>query len=820
MSRSSRRDFLRATGAAVTAAALPPPTTPCEVAPLGESDDLAIPPHRPLFLEGVHAYTDKVSVACGDTIGFHVSSTHAYELQVCRLGLEVDDPASDLVLHSFQQASPAVQPIHPGSYVHIENGLPSDLELEALSLELWVRRWRTRGRQALLAQYDEPDSCGFGLFVNEDGAVGAYLGDGRAYREQSHYDSPPGVLRLTINPLGLKEYPDNSPSVVQANQWQHIVVTCRAGQAELWVDAHHLGTWKVAGAVRAGTAPLRFGAAGRAGRADFLLDADIAMPALYGRFLGSAEIRQRFEQKGRAPAGGQSVLACWRLAEERGSRVADCSGHGRDGRLVNHGTWMIGGPSFQADVPRFGRYDPRSDPDRGHGLRLASDDLYSCRWTPTHVLRIPSSARPGIYAARIRFALDGEHRLYHTLFLVRRSAQAPAPPILFLCSTNTWRAYAATPFSPTWPGLKKSIGNNGFANSPGDPPPPAFCLYRPHHAGQGTYHVGCRMPWPVAGPYTLIGPEAWDNSHLCRAERFTQVWLEREGYDYDVLSDTDLHREPAILDGSKVLFIVGHSEYWSFEAMTAVDRFLRRGGSVVVLSGNTAFWRVSYSEDGSTLECRKADAPGSQVRADRRGEIWHSDDGGRGGMARECGYPAWSLLGLEYMSLLGVGAKGAGPYRVRNPDHFLFRRPIDLGLKNGDTFGGARGTTLPQPIGHEADVRVSTLSRFLVEPAPAGGTSPSTDPPGVTLLAEGIADWRTITQGAPYDYFQRAVPSERCPQVPVAGEMIYWERPSGGRVFHAGSINAGWTLARDPPWSGLLKNVLHHFGVPVEKATT
>ncbi len=43
--------------------------------------------------------------------------------------------------------------------------------------------------------------------------------------------------------------------------------------------------------------------------------------------------------------------------------------------------------------------------------------------------------------------------------------------------------------------------------------------------------------------------------------------------------------------------------------------------------------------------------------------------------------------------------------------------------------------------------------------------------------------------------------------------MIYWERPGGGRVFHAGSINAGSTLAADSKWSGLLQNVLSHFGV-------
>ena len=85
---------------------------------------------------------------------------------------------------------------------------------------------------------------------------------------------------------------------------------------------------------------------------------------------------------------------------------------------------MIGGPSFDADVPRFGGYDPATDKKRGHGLRLASDDLFDCRWKPTHEYRLPENARPGIYAARIRFQQDGEERLYHHVFIVGKSAVA------------------------------------------------------------------------------------------------------------------------------------------------------------------------------------------------------------------------------------------------------------------------------------------------------------------------------------------------------------------------------------------------------------
>jgi hypothetical protein len=245
--------------------------------------------------------------------------------------------------------------------------------------------------------------------------------------------------------------------------------------------------------------------------------------------------------------------------------------------------------------------------------------------------------------------------------------------------------------------------------------------------------------------------------------------------------------------------------------MNAVSRFLDQGGNAVVLSGNTAFWRVSFNADASLIECRKADAPGSQVRDDRRGELWHSHDGRRGGMWRECGFPAWQLFGLEYFSLAGVGTPGIGPYKVCSPDHFLFRQPHDLQLRAGDTFGNPPGRPFPQPIGHESDARISTIAKFLVDPPPDAGTQPTEDPPGMTLLAEGFADPRRVAFA--WDYFQRPVSLTKAPPIPVAAEMIYWERPGGGRVFHAGSINASSTLAADLKWSGLLRNVLSHFGV-------
>jgi hypothetical protein len=813
----NRREFLASAGGALASA----PLVVADRVPGGRGaadspsvTSAPIPPHHAQSVEGVHAYTDRVSVTAGEVIRFPVSSTHPYELEVCRLGPDVDGPSRDQVLYSSGPMPPAVQPIHPGSYLIAEAPLEAGTPLSALTLEVWIRRWRTVGRQAIISQFDAPDHCGFGLFVYEDGSVGLYLGHGGRYVDEGLLRTAAGQLQMEDNPQGLKTVPDNTPSSVRSNRWHHVVARFDGTLDQIWIDGRLVSSRQHQGAVRPGGARLRIGASGREGVSAEFLDADIALPTIYGRALAPAEIEARFTDRGLSRPAGPAILACWPLDEECGERAADTSPQGRHARIINQGTWMIGGPGFDADVARFSDHDPARDRRRGHGLRLASDDLFDCRWKASHEFRLPDDARSGIYAGRIRFRLDGEERLYHTVFIVKKAAGRRRAPTAFVCSTNTWKAYAATPFSPTWKGIKKSIGNNGFANSPGDPP--AFGFYRPHRAGQGTYQMGFRMPWPIVGPYTLMGPEEWDYSHLCRQDRFTQVWLETQGYDHDVLSDTDLHLDPKALDGYRVLFVVGHSEYWSFEAMEAVSRFLDRGGCAIVLSGNTAFWRVSFNADASIVECRKGDAPGAQVRAQRRGEMWHSHDGRRGGMARECGFPAWRLFGLEYFSLVGVGVPGVGPYKVRDAGHFLFRRPRDLKLRDGDPIGGTPGLRLPQPIGHEGDARVSTIAKFLVEVPPDGGAQPGLDPAGITVLADGYADARTVAFA--WDYFQRPIAAGKSPPISVAAEMIYWERPSGGRVFHAGSINAGSTLARDANWAGLLHNVLDHFGVTRARA--
>ncbi len=744
-----RRRFLQQTAAGIAAA------TAAEQSHAATS----IPPHESILVPGVHAYVQR-SLDAGDSADFRVSSDTPFELTVSRAG-------SNEAIATLQERRPSLQPIHPGSYVHVDGGF-AGRRFDALTIETWVRRWSSEDRQGLVTACD--GDSGFGLFVSGGGWIEFLLGE----------------RRVAHVPL-------------QTRRWRHVALVWNGEIAELFADGLFQSSWRQSGTIESGSAPIRLGASGARGMATEFLDGDIAMPAIYDKAITASEVKARYEAQ--ALAGpSTAAIACWPLDEERGTRVRDIVG-GRDGTIVNRGTWMIGGPSFEAtSIPRYGDYDPASDPRRGHGLRFASDDLYDCRWDGTHSVKIPSAAKSGVYTGRFAFRRNGKRLRYDVTFLVRRPPDRPKAPILMLCSTNTWQAYSATPFAVN--SLEPFWETTGQANA--HPRAPAYSCYRNHAKGQPTYAIGMKVPWPVAGPEVVYSKDTRElnYSHLMRAELFAHRWLEESGYEYDVASDHDLHLDPGQLAGRKVVVINGHSEYWSAEAYQAVDNFLRSGGAAIVMSGNTMFWRVSYDKDGTAMECRKYGVDIGGRQGAEIGEIFHSHDGRRGSLMRFCGLPAWKVLGLECVGWWPIDTAHFGAYKAVNPDHFLFRGPEQVGLKEGETFGQGPGESPPRVGGHESDVRPS-LIRAITKQSQGEFAVPG-DPPGIVPLAQAVDRER---RGM--DYFGRWEPLEHG----VFAEMTYWERPQGGKVFHMGCIAGGWALSADPKMQALMRNALHHFGV-------
>jgi hypothetical protein len=750
----------------------------------------ALPAHRAIEIPGLHAYTDRLSVPAGEAIGFHVSSTLPYDFSVRQLGPDVDDAAQDIVLHAEPGQAALLQPIHPGSYIAVADGLPSE-PLHEFSLECWINPWAFGDPQAVMSQCDLPHQPGFALELDAAGAP--------AFRC--------GHATLSGKPLA-------------SRQWVHLAATFLRGRMALYVNGEPVSAGAGPAHGLPAQAPLRIGAAGRHGVADHFLDADLAMPAVHGRYLSAEEVRERWLDGAQRPPHAERLLGCWPLMEQRGDVVADVSPFQHTGRLVNHGTWMVPGPRFDPSrVPRFGNvpsYDPRADDRRGHALRLASDDLMDCRWTQTHRVTLPVDARPGIYVGRFDAVLDGEPIAYELSFIVKRAtARAPAPFVV-LCATNTWLAYSASPFArnlaqaASWPRQGKGLPN-------AHPQAPDYNLYTAHRKGQPTYHLGLRMPRPNASPRALYAPEGSGFSQWVRLERHLHTWLDREGYAYDVVTDLDLDRDPSLLEPYRAVVVNGHSEYWSALAREGLDAYLRRGGSAIVLSGNSMYWRVSFDANGLVMEQRKTntpmsddESPGGRVAAPGgvHGEQYHAHDGGRGGLWRFAGASCSELIGLETAGWGFADAEDFGIYRVKEPEHFLFKGPLPTGLAKGSSFGHGPGGSLPRAVGHEWDLSIRTLRRMTGTP-PADGELPA-DASGIVVLAEGV---RRVPgrMDAYLDFFERPTASLDG----LSAEMIYWERPQGGRVFNAGAVCASWVLHADTAFAALLSNVLAHFGVPV-----
>jgi len=239
-------------------------------------------------------------------------------------------------------------------------------------------------------------------------------------------------------------------------------------------------------------------------------------------------------------------------------------------------------------------------------------------------------------------------------------------------------------------------------------------------------------------------------------------WLEKEGYDYDLYAEAQLHDSTLPLDAYRVLVIAVHPEYWTREMYLRVKQWVfERGGRLVYLGGNGLNCEVTLHADG-TMRC-----------------LTHVNS-----IGGEMGGHSLDNPALEYESrmhrtieseakLLGVvcsssGIMTAAPYRVIDASHWTFQ---GTGLDNGDLFGK---NTLHERIpggasGHETDKRSAS------------------SPANTLLLAKGTN---------PDD---------------GGAEIVSHEQGNGGAVFSVGSITWVPALLVDAHVSRITRNVLDRF---------
>jgi hypothetical protein len=718
-------------------------------------------------VSGLSGYVDPIGVQPGEVLRVHLTAPAAHRISIARLGLnallddagDAADRAEATVLGLLERPSASRHAIYPGSYASVDEALAG----RPAAISGWVRPWRlpsvveTWSWSAVVGEFDFPHRCHWGLGFDASGHPACYIGDGNTHdREWWTFAEASVVDRL--------------------GDWIHLAYSVDGPSVRLYMDGIPI-------AERRNTPPsspsapgcVRIAAAAEGGVTDFFLDGDLSAITLFGRPLRREEVARLAADRGlSAPSalGLDEIEAHWPLRETSGARLADTSGHERHAVLFNGASLGIPGPSASTAIGRRG-YDPKQDRMRGGAVRFACDDLVDCHWPCAAEVRVPVDADSGMYYARV--ALEGSDDALELPFAIVRPTPRRGGSIALLIPTFTWTAYARRPIDDVVvPGLTSSF-------------------YSTHLGGRQFFHLGMRMPLlPRVRPFVHRTHRrgATFHQHLVRPERLAEAWLAREGYPYECITDAELDREPGLLKRFAALMIVGHNEYWSQRMRDGVEAYLDAGGAALNLSGNTLFWRVTYDDERRTLEARKTTDPGETdtwLQPSEWGERWHTD-GQPGGKWSLIGQPTSELLGLETLGWIDGGdPTGFAPFTVRTPDHFLFREPRPVPLEAG----GLLGTR---------SLNGAAVSGYEMDGLPAAvGMAPRHSTAGMTLLAHAQHGQRYVATFA---------------EDPGYGaDMIYWERPSGGRLFNAASIGYTGSLAVDPGIQVLTRNVLHHFGV-------
>jgi N,N-dimethylformamidase len=310
--------------------------------------------------------------------------------------------------------------------------------------------------------------------------------------------------------------------------------------------------------------------------------------------------------------------------------------------------------------------------------------------------------------------------------------------------------------------------------------------YDKHRDGTGVCHVSPLRPHVNVRPSQA---RVWNLFiDLCLID-----WLEAEGFDYDVITDHDLHKDgAALLDGYAAVMTGCHPEYWSAAMLDATEEWLGRGGRFMYLGGNGLYWRISFPDSHpGMIEVRRAEG-GTRAWAEQVGETHHASTGEHGGLWRHSGRAPNLIAGVGFVA---QGFDSASFYRRTAASRDPRASWIFEGVE-GETIGDF-GVALGGAAGMEIDasnVALGTPAHALVVAASEGHTR------SMNYVLEEMNAGFTGPHGQSWPA--------------VRAELVFFETPSGGAVFSTGSISWLGSLGhagRRNPVARLTGNVLRRF---------
>ena len=622
-------------------------------------------------------------------------------------------------------------------------------------------------RQTIMGRWAIEGNLGYGLGIDPDGHVSLWLGDGEAV-DQITTEIPlvPRAwyfIAASYN-ADTKEASLHVINCVQA--WNSRISTVVPFDDDSWIkESLQIGSAKTGDMAGFQLAASTAWNPQRKHFAAFLFNGKIDRSGVYSRVLSREEIVAL--SKGDQPFD-KGLLAFWDPTvgitdKGVGDEIKDTGPHGlhmqgtnRPIRCMTGFNWT-GEDSFRLAPETFG------------GVHYHDDAMTDAGWDVSHTLKLPKNLRSGVYALRLR----GGGTEDHVPFIVR--PDKPRAKIAMLMPTFTYLAYANEHLSYEAP-IAQAITAHTPIIAQDDLEYKkleefGLSTYDHHTDGAGCCYSSWKRPIVSLRPRFRV--PAMGFPWALPADLSLLWWLENAGYDFDLLTDHDLHAEGAdALRPYKVVLNGTHPEYYSEEMMDGTEEYLGDGGRVMYLGGNGYYWVTGTREgEPECIEVRKLDA-GSRAWQAEAGEGYLACTGQRSGLWRSRGRAPQKIVGL------GFTAEGMdeSQHFERMPDSFHKRVAwIMDGIGDEESIGD-----FGLAVGGAAGVE---LDRYEL----GWGT-----PPNTLLVASswGHSDnYPLVSEEITYAFPGRGGTQD----AHVRGDMIFFSTPNNGAVFAAGSI--AWSQA-------------------------
>jgi N,N-dimethylformamidase len=702
-------------------------------------------------------YTNQLSGRPGDTLSFMVSSESEKPFDVQLMRIICADPNPDgpgiqqqAVGSTINGSYPSrIQTFHPGSYAKIDSdtAIAGDGSF-ALSANIYPTLLNSK-EQVILAMDNAT------LFITDQGCLAGRIG--------SH--------TVTIN------------EPLKFSQWYcgiRLSYNASSGLMTIAVSAEN----------RDGLTSDKTSSSLNIGRIDFAQTGPITIAAS----LFDGEPVAFFNGKIETPrilhgSDHDVTLASWDFSQTISSTLIEDTGpNALHGSLINHPTRAVTGSNWDGSEMCW-----RHATEQYGAVHFHEDDIYDFNWAADFALTIPPDLASGIYAARISC---GQYEDYLPFFVCPPKGKRSAD-LCVLVSTFTYVIYgnhARPDFDSKW--VNKSKDWQAYPWNPSEHTEYGLSTYNTHSDGSGICHASHKRPLMNLRPgyLTFSYGEGSGLRHL-QADSHLIAWLHAKHYDYDIITDQELHDDgvDAISD-YRVVTTGTHPEYHTKQSLDALLNYRDQGGRLMYLGGNGFYWRIATHQDEEGLiEIRRGEG-GIRAWASEPGDYYNAFDGAYGGLWRRSARAPQQLAGI------GFSAQGEfyGSYyrRKTGDDEPQSAEWVFSGIEDeligdfGLSGGGAAGFELDR-----VDYRLGSSANIQVLASSEGHNS------SFIIAPEELLTHITNWPGEPSEKLLKA-------------DMVYFEVPSGGEVFATGSITFCGSLPEnnfDNNVSSLLENVLIRF---------